>query len=624
MASSMSLDSCDFSVFTDSFPSNNVQNCFKGSDTFANISTEHLLENGNLNIPEMCPKLFNEGVINNVSNAKKISEPSPKHIPNHVLSSSENQVTNDYNSLITRSFIESCEDGGNDSDCNVNFKLRELTSVESCTKQEQWRESCGVVETISEETDVLATKMCSKAETNDKKVERKWICEICEKAFRNSRTLREHGVVHTGARDFPCSVCGKAFGTAANMRIHLLTHSDQRPFECQTCGATFRQKDSLKVHVRKHTGERPFICTICNMSFDRSFTLKNHMLKHVEKSFVCSVCGKAFATRAGLNNHERLHFKDPAKSKKEHSPRAKSGTGNWICDECGKIYSSRSNLKLHKKSHEPTQISHVCPVCSQSYKSRDSMEVHMRRHTEERPFKCPMCPRSFYRNYTLKIHFLTHTGEKPHCCPIEGCKKSFAQTSSLSYHIRNHKKREERALNQSNSKRPYRKKSQVQENFPDEYMVTSDTNFRSNPTKTCKTFESQTEVVHDLKLGLGSLLPESITSAAMINASDTSSVTSMLDDISNSLSHQIGHTLPSVWDDSESIAILDLQNDAQHPNLEDPSMDLNCHQMPLMQYVPVPPETLPLLVSVPDSVLYHHESAHKPMSDNSILLPHLP
>ena len=81
------------------------------------------------------------------------------------------------------------------------------------------------------------------------KGERKWICQTCGKAFRTSKALREHEVVHTGARDFPCNICGKAFGTAANMRIHRMTHSDQRPFACLTCGANFRQKDSLKVLI---------------------------------------------------------------------------------------------------------------------------------------------------------------------------------------------------------------------------------------------------------------------------------------------------------------------------------------------------------------------------------------
>lgn len=630
MSSSVSSDSSDFSVFVDSFPSNHVRNCFKGSDVLDNISSENLLGNGTLNIPDVCPRFFNEGVISYVTNVKKTCEQSPKYVSSHVLSNSFNQVNDEYNTIVRDGLVESCEGNCNADDGAGDFKLRELSTAESCVNNVPWKENFGMLETISEETDVPDLKATIKIETSDIKAKRKWVCQLCQKAFRNSRSLREHDVVHTGARDYACSVCGKAFGTATNMRIHLLTHSGQRPFECQTCGATFRQKDSLKVHVRKHTGERPYVCTVCNMAFDRNFTLKNHMLKHAEKSFVCSVCGKSFSTRGGLNNHERLHFKDPAQSKKERQPRAKSGSGNWICDECGKIYSSRSNLKLHKKSHEPTQVSHVCPVCSQSYKSRDSMEVHMRRHTEERPFKCHMCSRSFYRNYTLKIHILTHTGEKPHCCPIEGCKKSFAQTSSLSYHIRNHKKREERGPNQNNSKRPYRKKKYVQENFPNEYVVASDSNFRSHPAKICKTLGSEAEIQHDPKLGISSLLPPSITST-LINTPDSTSVTSMLDDISNSISHQIDHTLPTVWDDNESIAMLDLHSDSQHPSLGDPSMSLNLeqphclvNQVPLMPYGPVPPETLPLLVSVPDSVLYQHQSAHKGMSSQSMLLPHLP
>lgn len=422
-----------------------------------------------------------------------------------------------------------------------------------------------------------------------KKRECKWICEICKKAFRSSRALQEHEVVHTGARDFPCTVCGKAFGTAANMRIHLATHSDQRPFICQTCGASFRQKDSLKVHVRKHTGERPFVCNICKMAFDRSFTLKNHMLTHGAKSFVCSFCGKAFSTRGGLNNHERLHYKDPH-MKTKRGPRAKSGSGNWVCDECGKIYSTRSNLKLHQKSHEPTQTSHVCPVCSQSYKSRDSMEVHMRRHTEDRPYKCTICSRSFYRNYTLKIHILTHTGEKPHLCPVDGCKKSFAQTSSLSYHIRNHKKREENNLNGS-GKRPYRKRK---------IGLSNDVGLEIN--NDVNKIGPECVVAQDLKLNVGTLLHQDIPGVV------DPTVQSMFDGVPNDMVDHMDHALSSVWTHSgnENTPVLrtagDFHHNVPHSSGHDHTVDIGLHQQHCQQtsFLPyVSSETLPYLVGLP-------------------------
>ncbi|KAE8739997.1 hypothetical protein FOCC_FOCC014513 [Frankliniella occidentalis] len=449
------------------------------------------------------------------------------------------------------------------------------------------------------------------------KRERKWICKICQKAFCSSKALHEHDVVHTGARDFPCNICGKAFGTAANMRIHLATHSDQRPYVCLTCNASFRQKDSLKVHIRKHTGERPFVCSVCKMAFDRSFTLKNHMMKHAEKSFVCSVCGKSFSTRGGLFNHERLHFKDPTLPKKERQPRAKSGTGDWICDECGKIYSSRSNLKIHKKTHEQIQVCHVCPVCSQSYKSRDSMEVHMRRHTEERPYKCTMCSRSFFRNYTLKIHILTHTGEKPQKCPIEGCSKSFAQRSSLSFHVKNHKRKEERSLNPGNGKRPYRKRQAAVDAANGNVSVNSITNIKDYESSDVPKIGG-TEA---LKFG-----PEALMSQNIAENIVDPGVQSMLDDISNNISHQI--ELPSVWGDNEGVSMLGVVNGlhhtSQHMSLNDQSIvtDLqqqHCQQTSLMQYVSS--ETLPMLVGVPDTMIYHHDSVHKMVSGQP---PHLP
>lgn len=286
-------------------------------------------------------------------------------------------------------------------------------------------------------------KLRSKVERKPR-IKREFVCLFCGKEFKSNKALNDHLPVHTGEKNYLCDICKKSYTTSANLQIHKRTHIGLKNFKCTVCDKAFHKKDSLKVHFRKHSGERPFQCDLCPMRFHRNFILKNHRLRHFsEKSYICPVCGKAFTTHGGLKNHEKSHNKDP-EMKKPRKPAVKPtlDTENAvICDVCGKVYSTRSNLRIHKFVHlgvKPFQ----CPVCQQSYAKKDSMLTHMRKHTDERPFACETCGMAFYRNHTLKTHRLRHTGERPHKCHM--CGKSFTQSSSLSYHIKHHKKKEEK------------------------------------------------------------------------------------------------------------------------------------------------------------------------------------
>jgi len=57
------------------------------------------------------------------------------------------------------------------------------------------------------------------------------------------------------------------------MRIH----TNEKPYECDVCEKRFRQSGSLKIHKRIHTNEKPFECHVCEKRYRSGSGLKYHV-----------------------------------------------------------------------------------------------------------------------------------------------------------------------------------------------------------------------------------------------------------------------------------------------------------------------------------------------------------
>ena len=135
-------------------------------------------------------------------------------------------------------------------------------------------------------------------------------------------------------------------------------------------------------------------------------------------------------------------------------------------DSAASVLVEKSTSARRSKQHGKHRKSHQCPHCPYLAKRSEHLKNHIRTHTGEKPYSCVECGQSFSRSAslsqhmrtkhstdqtkvhqcphcpfstkdsaaTLRRHIRTHTGEKPYTC--EECDQSYAQPSSLSYHMR--------------------------------------------------------------------------------------------------------------------------------------------------------------------------------------------
>ncbi|XP_050019582.1 zinc finger protein 717-like isoform X2 [Alexandromys fortis] len=248
--------------------------------------------------------------------------------------------------------------------------------------------------------------------------EKAYECDTCGKTFNHTPGFYLHSGAHTAEKPYECkdcqqskpivnqqtptqekryvcNVCGKAFYKRAHLHAHQRTHTGEKPYDCKECGKSFRLKSFLVVHQRIHTGEKPFACTTCGKSFKQRTSLYTHIRIHTgEKPYECKECRKSFILKSYLTVHQRTH----------------SGEKPYECDVCGKCFKQNSHLHAHKRTHT-NEKPYECIVCGKSYKQSPSLYTHKKIHTSEKPYECKQCRKSFSLKFHLTRHQRTHSGE---------------------------------------------------------------------------------------------------------------------------------------------------------------------------------------------------------------------
>lgn len=141
--------------------------------------------------------------------------------------------------------------------------------------------------------------------------EKKFKCEMCDKAFKNTKQLKNHRNRHRPKKMDVirnCEQCSKPFKNIRLLKKHVnLVHPTPElkalqqkkvvaakpveEFSCKVCGKTFDKKNSLRHHSFKHVENKRFKCEHCDYATNDHNSFRRHKMRYDEKKmYKCPFC----------------------------------------------------------------------------------------------------------------------------------------------------------------------------------------------------------------------------------------------------------------------------------------------------------------------------------------------
>ncbi|XP_021703921.1 zinc finger protein 37 homolog [Aedes aegypti] len=272
-------------------------------------------------------------------------------------------------------------------------------------------------------------------------------CDLCPRVFATKTILKQHKEnIHAMEKNYKCQLCEKRFKFSRSLRIHLHRHEDKT---CKRCGEVCNGLAALIEHrktahppVKEKPG--PLICELCGKTSASASSLAAHRAQHKEYlRFKCDECPKAFVFKGMLETHKRVEhhgerhicpncgkqFKHLAYLKR-HSYQHKEDKG-FKCEKCPSAFRHPGALRYHVRAkHGETMF--PCSLCSKEYRTAEALKVHQKIHSDERRFHCEFCPREFIQRATLLKHMTIHSADRQQKCVV--CEQIFYKKVELAIH----------------------------------------------------------------------------------------------------------------------------------------------------------------------------------------------
>ena len=116
-----------------------------------------------------------------------------------------------------------------------------------------------------------------------KKYDAKKYCpyEGCEYGIEGKINLENHiNRIHLNkpiSKEHVCQLCGNSYNKVHHLTQHIKSfHNNEKPYKCEICQKSFIRTSSLKEHMDSHTGVQRYKCPYCEKPFTHSGSMFHH------------------------------------------------------------------------------------------------------------------------------------------------------------------------------------------------------------------------------------------------------------------------------------------------------------------------------------------------------------
>lgn len=132
----------------------------------------------------------------------------------------------------------------------------------------------------------------------------KWPCDQCNAQLNSHSSLKRHKLIthHDGSTVYICSECGKIFTSENALRSHKrIVHLIQRKFKCNICEKAFKFPKILREHMASHTGVDLYQCPHCPKTFKVSANMHHHRKKAHPKEWAEARVNKPVSNKVDIS-----------------------------------------------------------------------------------------------------------------------------------------------------------------------------------------------------------------------------------------------------------------------------------------------------------------------------------